>query len=127
MIAEANAICAQRNTELKATIHPGASLRTILAATSRRAAIERKALSELTRLVPPKVIAAEWRAIVLSTAGALQRTITLERIAARTDRASVARQKTLLNKPQTRLLLSATRAGVKQCSVVVGPIASPLS
>lgn len=98
----------------------------MLAATSRRAAIERDALSELVRLTPPKAKAGDWRKVVLATAAALQRTIKLERLVARTDRASVARQKALLNKPQLQLLLAATRAGTKQCSTVAGPTASPL-
>jgi hypothetical protein len=125
MAAQANAICAQRNRELKATTPPGASLREILGATSRRATIEHKALSELIRLTPPPKLASDWRTIVLATAAALRRTVTLERYAGASDSASAIRQKALLNKPQLSLLAAAARAGIKQCSVVAGPAVRP--
>jgi hypothetical protein len=125
MPVQADAICARRNRELKATTPPGASLREILGATSQRAAIEKKALSELIRLTPPSKLAGEWRTIVLATAAALRRTVTLERYAGASDSASVVRQKALLNKPQLSLLAAAVRAGIKQCSVVAGPAVRP--
>ena len=125
MIAQANAICARRNRELSATTPPGMSLREIVGTTPRRAAIERSALSQLIRLRPPASIASAWRTIVLATAASLRRTKALERYAKASDSRSVSRQKALLNKPQLNLLLTATRAGVKQCSVVTGPSVSP--
>jgi hypothetical protein len=94
-------------------------------ASSRRAKIERKALSELVRLAPPSNAAGDWRKLILSTADALRRTVALERLAPARDSASLAREKALLNKPQLGLLAAAARAGVKQCSVVAGPTVRP--
>ncbi len=123
--ARADAICARRNRELTATTPAGASLSAILATTSRRAAIERIALSELIKITPPTSIAASWRKIVLGTAAALRRSVTLARYAKRTDRAGVARQKTLLSKPQLSLLIAATKARIEQCASVAGPSVRP--
>ena len=59
-LAQAEAICTRRNRELVATTRPGASLNEILATAARRAAIQRKALSELERINPPAKVAQDW-------------------------------------------------------------------
>jgi len=125
MVAQANAVCARRNRELKAVTPPGTSLSGILAAASRRGAIERTALSRLVRLSPPAALAGEWRTIVLETAAALRRTMALERLAGTGTGANAVREKALLNKPQLHLLLAAAKAGIKQCSAVAGPSVRP--
>ncbi len=125
MIAQANAICTRRNRELTATTRPGASLPQILRATPRRAGIERKALGELVHLTPPAAVAGDWRKLVLATAAVLARTVALEQLVGRTDRAGVARETALLNKSQVRLLVSGSRAGTRQCAVVAGPSLRP--
>lgn len=125
MVAQANAICAQRNRELRAITPRGASLSEIVAAAPRRGAIERTALSKLVRLSPPAALAGEWRTVVLETAAALRRTVALERFAGGGARANALREKALLNKPQLRLLLAAVKAGTRECSVVAGPSVRP--
>ena len=125
VIAQANATCAQRNRELKAATVPGASLSQIAASAPRRAAIERAALSKLVRLTPPSALAGEWRTVVLETAAVLRRTMALERLAGAGGSANALREQALLNKPQLRLLVAATRAGVRECTAVAGPSVRP--
>lgn len=59
--------------------------------------------------------------MLLATGGALATTEELARHAGATDVASLRRQISLVNKPQLRLLVAATRTGAKQCAAVAGP------
>jgi hypothetical protein len=120
-LARAAAICTRRNRELVAATRPGASLNEILATAPRRAAIERKALTELERISPPAKIAQEWKTILAATEGSLNTTEDLAKDVPSNDLASLRRQIASVNKPQLRLLLTATRAGIKQCASVAEP------
>jgi hypothetical protein len=121
-IRRADAICARRNREATSVAGPGSSLQQIVASAARRATIERHALSELRQLTPPATAASDWQAILSQTGRALKATEML----ARRDKgasnvASLRRQVELIDKPQLRLLIAATHAGMKPCSLVGGP------
>ena len=117
----ANAICARRNSELKATIPAHASLPKIVASAAGRAAIERRALGELNGLAPPAHMSGAWRAAIAAIETELHGTLALAKYAGASDSASLRREKALLDKPQLRLLVAASHAGLKQCGVVAGP------
>ena len=118
---QANAICARRNRELKATVPPHASLPKVVASAAGRAAIERRALSELDGLVPPASTAGAWKAAKAAIEAELQGTLALAKLSGTSDGASLRREKALLDRPQLRLLVAASHAGLKQCGVVAGP------
>jgi hypothetical protein len=118
---QANAICARRNRELKATVPPHASLPKVVASAAGRAAIERRALSELNELVPPASTAGAWKAAKAAIEAELQGTLALARLAGASDSASLRRERALLDKPQLRLLVAASHAGLKECGVVTRP------
>jgi hypothetical protein len=120
--AQAGAICARRNRELRAVTQPRATLGQIAASAPRRAAIERRALRELARLVPPANVATYWRATVNASEVVLGTTEQLARLKGSSSAASLRREVALVNRPQLRLLLAARRAGLGECSVVARPL-----
>jgi hypothetical protein len=120
-VVRAEAICARRNRELSAIARPGASLVEIVGSATRRAAIPRRSLSELERISPPTSIAADWKTILAATERALQATEKLAHSSGPTDLASLRNQIALIGKPQIRLLLTATKVGLRHCAVVAAP------
>lgn len=121
VVAQANAICAQRNSELKAAAKRGAKLQEIVASAPRRAEIERAALEKLRRLTPPPAVARDWQTTLVDSERALRNVSKLADSAGSHDAASVHRQAALVDRPQLGLLVAGTHAGLKQCSILAGP------
>jgi hypothetical protein len=121
IVAQANAICARRNRELKAAIPSHASLSKVVKGAPGRAAIEQKALAELGGLTPPTDMTGAWKTAIAAIQTEVQGTLALAKYAGASDSASLRREKALLDKPQLRLFVAAARAGVRQCGVVAGP------
>jgi hypothetical protein len=86
-IARGEAICERRNSELAASAEP------------QRRAIERRAIEELHRLVPPPKLARAWAQVVAYSEAELR--------AARTS-----------DTQHFRLLAAASRAGLKHCGAL---------
>lgn len=116
--AQANAICAQRNRELQAITPVGSSLREIVKGASDRAAIEHAALTKLERLTPLADAVKEWRVILDGTKARLRATERLARVSR--SSVSVKQEMELINRPEITLLITATRAGLKQCAAIAG-------
>ena len=119
--AQANAICAHRNHELITITRPGSNLKEIVDSASLRAAVQRRSLGEMERISPPPGPAADWKTVLVSSEHALQATEQLVHSSRSSDLATLRKQIALISKPQLRLLLTATKAGLKACAVVAGP------
>ena len=121
VIAQADAICARRNSEL-ATINASSEhLSAIASASSRSAAVEQRALGELTRLKPPANVAHDYHQVLAFSAVAAERLTKLSQRARSKDLAAVLATKAAYAKglkAQLRLLVAANRAGLKDCAVV---------
>jgi hypothetical protein len=117
-IARADAICARRNSELAAVGDDGASLSEIAAASARRASIERGALDELRKLSPPARVAQYYRRVLEYSQAALQQVVKLAAYARSGDTKGVESAKQAAGARQLRVLVAASRAGVKHCYLV---------
>jgi hypothetical protein len=115
--ARAAAICTRRNRELKGAPLAGGGLSVTASNASRRAAIERRALAELSALLPPPGAAAQWKAMIDQTKVVLAEVVTLAARARAGDREGVTRQVGASNL-QFRLLVAAANANVGHCEVV---------
>lgn len=115
-IAGADAICARRNKELASVSGAGSSLQAVASAASRRAAIEQRALGELEQLTPPSEVAGDYRAVLAFSKSVLERTTKVEAYARSNDAAGVSSARAS-DKGWLRLLFSAARAGLRDCSV----------
>jgi hypothetical protein len=125
-LSRANAICARRNDELRSASPPaGSSVGAILAGSSRRALIERKALEELHKLTLAKSAQGDWQDVLAGSEAALRTTQELAHAAGATSKQAIQRQIALINKPQLGLLASAARAHVNRCASIAGPSVSP--
>lgn len=116
MLATANALCARRSKEIAAIPDGGDSLQAIGSAASRRAAIERRALDELSALTPPDGIARDYGKLIADDALALQRTLRLSAAAKANDAEAVRSAKAASETGQLRLLVIAARTGLRGCS-----------
>jgi hypothetical protein len=115
--ARAGAICFRRNHELKGAPLAGGGLSATASKASRRVAIERRALSELSALSPPPGAVAQWKAMIEQTKVVLAEVVKLAAHARAGDRAGVTRQVGASNL-QFRLLAAAANAKVGRCAVV---------
>lgn len=82
---------------------------------SRRAAIERSALAELSALPPPAGAAKQWKTMLEQTQAALVEVTKLAEAAHAGDSAAATRAITASAKPQLVLLAAAVNAGAKHC------------
>jgi hypothetical protein len=85
---------------------------------SRRAAIERRALGELSALTSPDGDAAQWKAMLRQTEVELVEVVNLAGAARAKDSSAVSRQIRASEGPQLRLLAAADKSGVGRCAVV---------
>jgi hypothetical protein len=117
--ARADAICVRRNRELK-----GAAplVRAGLAATasnaSRRAGIERRALTELRALSAPADATAQWKTMIEQTKVAFTEVAKLAEDAHAGQAGAVTRELATALRPPLRLLVAAPTAGTKHCIIV---------
>ena len=116
--AQADAICARRNRELRGARPTGAGLAGTAEAASRRAAIEWRALAELSALSPPAGAAARWKSMIDQTEIARSEVAGLADAARKGDREGVTKKINPSAKTQFRLLAAAGDAGVRHCTVV---------
>ena len=114
--AQANAICAQRNRELRAAGPAGRTPQQVAKVAAARVAIERAALAKLEPLSPPAAASSEWQAMLLATKATLRATERLVRVSA--SPASIERRIASVNRPAIALLINATHAGLKQCAAI---------
>jgi hypothetical protein len=122
VIATANAICARRNRELVAVTDVRTALPAIAATARKRAAIERLALTELERLMPPASIAAHYRKMVIDYRDALLRVVKMGERAEAGDVAGTQRAKTRAGAQTLRLLVATAHTGLKDCAgIAEGP------
>jgi hypothetical protein len=115
--ARAAAICTRRNHELKSAPLAGGGLSATASNASRRAAIERQALTELGALSPPPGAVAQWKAMIDQTKVVLAEVVKLAAQVRAGDREGVTRQIGKSNL-QFRLLVAAAHANVGRCAVV---------
>jgi len=118
--AAANAICRRLNAEIAARETNGSSLAEIVRGVPGNVARERRALSELEHLSPPRILGHEWERVVayrLKLAEELARLVVYAR---RSDAAAI--NALAISKKTTHGLLrkTATQAGLRDCAEV-GP------
>jgi hypothetical protein len=116
-IAAANTICARRSHELTNTPMAGVDNLPALAVTAQRsAAIERRALSELRRLVPPSDVAVNYRKVLAHGKLVLRRLTKLAQRARAGDASGARAAKSEAEKIRFKLLVSVARSRLKYCS-----------
>lgn len=86
--------------------------------TSRRAAIEQRALTELGALSPPPELAAEWKAVLAYTRSTFAYDAKIAQYARTGDDKGVLRQIEASEEVQLRLLSAAVRAGMRRCDSI---------
>jgi hypothetical protein len=119
-VAQAEAICAQRNSELTAVGAVGVNKAQLASVAARRAVIERQALAELGKLTPPTDMARDWQGVITYSRLTLARVEKLARDAKSHGATSVERFRTgSASAVRFRLLVAARRAGLKQCAFVL--------
>jgi hypothetical protein len=116
--AQANAICTRRNRELAGVPIKQPSLPALAKAATRRAEIERRALSELGELTPPAKVAGKWRKVIANSTKTLQELVRLVKYASLNDTQGVRRQTESSKTPQLRLLIAGAQAGLPHCASV---------
>jgi hypothetical protein len=116
-LAAAEAICARRSKELAGIPLAGANLPAVAAAARRHAAIQQRALSELEQLTPPGKDAAAYRTLIADEQAALLQVVKLGERAQSGDSAAARAARTKIEVGGLRLLVAASRAGVKRCAV----------
>lgn len=117
-LAEADAICVQRNRELKGIPVGGSGLGATAKASSQRVGIEQRAVAELNALAPPPNSVVAWRTLLAETERSLREETKLAAAARAGDSTAVTHDLTKLANPGLRLLVAATRAHVKHCSAI---------
>jgi hypothetical protein len=114
----ADAICVRRNRELKGAPLAGAGMAATASDAARRAAIEQRALAELSALSPPAGVAAQWKTMVEQTRLAGDEVAKLAE-AARTGQVDeVTRDLAAATRPPLRLLVAAAKVGARHCTVI---------
>jgi hypothetical protein len=117
---QAEAICARRNKELAGVGRLGAHKSQVASVASRRAAIERQALAELTKLTPPATLAHDWQSVIAYSRLTLLQVVRLGEYARSHGTKSVERFRTGSSSgARFRLLVAARHAGLKQCAFVL--------
>jgi hypothetical protein len=111
----ADAICLKRNRELKGAPITGGSLSVLASNASRRAAIERSALAELSALPPPAGATKPWKTMIEQTSAVLVEVTKLANAAHAGDSTAATRAVVAAAKPQLVLLAAAVNAGAKHC------------
>jgi hypothetical protein len=116
-VAAANTICALRSHELTNTPLAGVDNLPALAVTAqRRAAIERRALGELRRLVPPADVAVNYREVLAHGKLVLRQLTKLAQRARAGDASGAGVAKSEAEKISFKLLVSVARSRLKYCS-----------
>jgi hypothetical protein len=118
-VGQAEAICARRNKELASVGRLGADKSQVASVASRRAAIERQALAELTQLTPPAKLAHDWQSVITYSRLTLLRVVRLGEYARSHGARSIERFRTGSSSGvRFPLLVAAEQAGLKQCAFV---------
>lgn len=116
-VAAANTICDVTSHRLSNTPMAGVDNLPALAVTAqRRAAIERRALRELTRLTPPADVAVNYREVLAHGKLVLQRLTKLAQLARAGDASGARAAKTEAEKISFKMLVSVARSRLKYCS-----------
>lgn len=113
--ARADAICLERNRELKSAPIGGAGMSVTAKNASRRAAIERSALAELSALQPPAGATKAWKKMIQQTQATLVDVTKIADAAHAGDGAAVTRAIAASTEPRLGLLAAAVNAGAKHC------------
>jgi hypothetical protein len=118
LVVSAGAICERVNAELAAVQPKSASLAEIIRIVPRRAASERKAAAELSKLVPPPALSRDWSSIVAYRSALASELAQLVRAAQGKDRATIKALAASKSRAHARLLRTAERAGLTVCGHV---------
>lgn len=118
LIARADAICRQLNTEIIATKLANLSAREIARGVPRNAALEQRALTELSKLRPPASIARSWRQVIAYRTTLMEELVKLGRDAKANDAAGIQTLTASKKRVHGELSTTARRAGFKDCSQV---------
>ncbi len=117
-IARADTICRRLNGELAATKSSNGTPAGIVQVVPRHIALERNALSELVRLVPPSSIARDWQGILSDRKALADQLEALVRAARRNDDATLKTLVSTKRQAHATLRDAATRIGFKDCAEV---------
>jgi hypothetical protein len=115
VIAKADAICRRVNSELTAA-PPGFAISQIARSAPRNAALEERAIAELSRIRPPAVLARDWRSIIGYRRILAQELLKLVRYAKANDARAIQTLAASKKRVHQKLSALATRDGFKDCS-----------
>lgn len=118
LIASADAICGQLNTELVSTTSSHPSNSEIASTAPRHAALEKTAVARLSRLTPPPELAGDWSKIIAYRTTLAQELEALARAAKANDTAAVSALGTSKARVHKQLAVIAVHDGFSACATV---------
>jgi len=115
VIASADAICHRLNTELVANVPKQVSLHVFATVSPRNAALERRALDELSQLQPPASVAQQWQQVLSDRRVLADALIELARDAKAGDTTAIQELGKHKEQIRAKLLEAGDRIGFTSC------------